>query len=121
MTSGSTSYISGSTVTAADSVKLTADESAVIWSLTVAGAGGGAGGAGGGLVGSAAASGSVNTVSNRVKAYVTNDAAERSNITTITGDVSLSAEDHTSIIANAGAVSAAGAGGAAGGVPSTPS
>ena len=106
------SYISGSTINADGDVTLDADSNADIWALSIAASGAaaiaGSSDSGGAL--SVAGAFAVNTVSNKSEAYITNVGALRSSVTTLNlGAITLSAEDNTSILANAGGLSFAGA------------
>ena len=111
------SFISGSDVNTSGALSLTTLSEANIWALTIVASLGASVGGGEGGGGAGAASVSVNTVANTVAAYITNDGAQRSNITGATS-VTLSATDDTDILANGGGVAggwtAGGAGGAAG-------
>ena len=107
------SYISGSDVTSSGAITLKASTDANIFALAMAGSFGGAGAAGGGVVVLGAGSISINTIANRVEAYISAGSVVT---TTGTGAISLFAGDDTDIQANAGAVAIGGAGGAVGGV-----
>ena len=108
--------IDGSTVTVAGNVELTATSTATISALTIAGTGGVAGGQGAGFTFSGAGSGSGNTIQNTTKAEIRNVSALT---TTGTGSVTLKATDTSKIIADAGGVGIAIAGGQGGGTALT--
>ena len=104
--------IDDSTVEANGAVQLTATSTATVDALTIAVAFAGSGGQGGGFSFSGAGSGSGNTIENVVKAGILNGAA----VTTRgTGSVTLAATDTSKIIADAGGVGIAVAGGQGGG------
>jgi hypothetical protein len=106
--------ISGSTVTAAGDVVLTAIGNPTITSYTVAGAGDFSGGASGASIGIAGAgAGSSNTITATVQALVEDSAAVT---TTHGGDVNLSATNGANIVAGAGGIALAGAVGGSTGV-----
>ncbi|MBL4827159.1 MAG: hypothetical protein JKY66_05500, partial [Spongiibacteraceae bacterium] len=105
-------FITGSTIVADGDMTISADSTATIWSLTIAGAIAGAGGAGGGLIGSGAAASSVNTIANTIEASI----GTGSDVTTTNGGgIDINAADSSLIMANAGGAAFAGGGGAGGG------
>jgi Ca2+-binding RTX toxin-like protein len=106
-----TALIVLSTMTSAGNLELTATSKAIIDALTIAGGGSFAGGQGGGFSFAGAGTGSGNTIRNMVEAAIRNG----STITSTNGDVDLAASDNSTILADAGAVGIAIAGGQAGG------
>ena len=108
--------IDHSTVTVPSNVELTATSSATVDALTIAVAVGASGGEGKGFTFAGAGSGSGNTIKNTVQAAISNG----STVTTSnTGSVTLIAGDTSKIIADAGGVGIAAAGGQGGGTALT--
>ena len=108
--------VEDSTVTVSGNVELSATSTATIHALTIAGTVGAAGGQGGGFSFAGAGSGSGNTVRNTVKAEILDGSAIK---TTGAGVVTLTATDTSKIIADAGGVGIAIAGGQGGGAAVT--
>ncbi|MBD2412394.1 hypothetical protein FACHB389_10860 [Nostoc calcicola FACHB-389] len=105
--------IDKSTVNASTGVNLTATSTADIDALAVAGSLSGAGGSGGGLSGSGAGSQTTNTISNNIEASIQDTA----NVTvTNPGNVTLTATDDSTIVADAGGVAIAVGIGSGGGI-----
>jgi hypothetical protein len=94
-------HITSSTIRTWEAVKLTAIEDASITALTIGGAVAVGVGGGAGVAVAGAGAESINAISNTVRAYVSGDAS----ITTMTGEVVISASDKSRIHADAGAVS----------------
>jgi len=109
-------FISGTTVETDGDLGITADSEATIWALTIAGAISGSGGAGGGVSVSGAASSSVNTIVNRIKSGIKGGSKV---VTNSGGALTVTATDHSTILANSGGAAFSGAGGAGGGVTVT--
>ena len=110
------SYIDLSKVSSSGSIELTATETGTISAWTIGGALAGAGGAGGGGAASMAGAGSKNTVANSVSAFITNSDAATRGVSATGGAIKLTANDTTSITADAGGYSIALSGGAGGGL-----
>jgi len=109
--------VDNATIHSAGSVELAAISSATIDALTIAGSVAAAGGKGGGFSFSGAGTGSGNTVTKLVEAAIRSG----SSVTTtgtgeVTRDVTLTAADSSTIVADAGGVAIAIAGGQGGGV-----
>ena len=105
-------FIDNSNVTGAGGVNLTATTStAKIWVLTIAGSFTDSGGEAGGVAFAGAGAGSGNSIQESVGAIISG----RSVVHTTSGAVSLSANDDSTIIADAGGISLAGAFGQGGG------
>jgi len=119
------SYIAGSTVRTRDAVVLDAATVADVISVTIAGAIGGAGGSAFGAMFTGAGSGSDNRIDNTVRAYISDftnadDSITRSDVASLNeGAISLSAADNSLIVAVAGSLSFAIAGGGTVGVTVT--
>ncbi len=107
-----TAEINRSTVNGAAAVDLSASSTATIDAFSIAAGAGGAGGEGGGIAIALNGAGSGNTIKNTIAAVV-----ENSTLNTPAGvAVSVSAEDTSKIMADAGGVAIVGAGGQGGGV-----
>ncbi|NET39631.1 MAG: hypothetical protein F6K19_48000 [Cyanothece sp. SIO1E1] len=104
-------YLLSSTIDADGSVNQNATSTSLIDSLTIAGAAGAAGGQGGGVAVSGAGAGSGNKVNNTVESLVQGGSTVNSN-----GSVTMSANDDSTINADAGGAALALAGGQGGGV-----
>ncbi len=108
-------FISGSTVSAAGTVSLSASETANIQALTIGGAIGVAGGGGSSVGVAAAGAGSGNTITDDIEAGITGG----SDVTAQGGGISISATDNSMIVANAGGVGIAVGGSGASAVGAT--
>ncbi|HEV8062517.1 MAG TPA: hypothetical protein VGP68_21740, partial [Gemmataceae bacterium] len=108
-------FIDDSNVTGAGGVNVNAMSTAKIWVLTIAGSFAGSGGEGGGVAFAGAGAGSGNTIHDSVEALISG----ASNVQTTGGAVTLSAMDNSTIIADGGGVSLAGAFGQGGGAAVT--
>ncbi|MEM8721737.1 MAG: DUF4347 domain-containing protein, partial [Cyanobacteria bacterium P01_G01_bin.39] len=90
------------TVTGATGVDLTADSTATIQALTLAGGIAAAAGANTGVAGSGSGAIAINSINNTIEGTIEDGA----NVIATTGDVDLSATDNSTIIADAGSVAA---------------
>ena len=107
-----TAAIEAATANSAGGVDVSATNSSTILVVTVAGAAAGAGGEVGGVAFAGAGAGSGNTIGNVTQALINQD----STVTTTNGDVTMSAADNSSITADGGGLTLAGAFGQGGGV-----
>jgi hypothetical protein len=99
------------TITTGGAIDITAEEAAVITSVTIGFAGSGAGGSGGGVAISAAGAGSVNVIGNTVAAEI-----KGGSVNAMAGGLTLTARDVSVINAIAGGGAISGGGGAGGGI-----